>query len=50
MLIGKPVWKIPPERPRRRYENNIKMELKKDDTRVWIGFMLFRIEMNGGLL
>jgi hypothetical protein len=36
MLVGKPEGKRPPERSRRRWEENIKMDLGE---RVWLGSM-----------
>jgi hypothetical protein len=29
VLVGKPEWKIPLERPRRRWEDGIKMDLRE---------------------
>jgi len=37
-------------RSRRRWENNIKMDLKIIGLVVWAGFIWFRIGANGGLL
>jgi hypothetical protein len=36
--------------PRRRWKDNIKMDIKKWDGKFWTGFMLFRIGISGGLL
>jgi hypothetical protein len=45
VLVGKPEGKRPLGRPRRRWENGIKMDL-----RVWSGFTWLRIGIFGGLL
>ena len=39
LLVGKPKGKIPLGRPRRRWEDNIKMDLREVgcDPREWIG-------------
>jgi hypothetical protein len=49
-LVGKPEGNRPLERPRRRWEDNIKMDLKEIVLRVCIGLMLLRIRTGGGLL
>jgi hypothetical protein len=36
-------------RPRQRWEDNIKMDLKVKDRRVWAGFIWIRIGKSGGL-
>jgi hypothetical protein len=50
VLIGRPEGKRPPGRPRRRWEDNIKMDLRE----IWIdggtGFSWLRIGSSGGLL
>jgi hypothetical protein len=35
VLVGKPEGKRPLERPRHRWEDNIKMDLQKWDVGVW---------------
>jgi hypothetical protein len=42
ICIGKPDGKRPLLRPRRRYEDNIRMDLVKRDGRMWTGFVWFR--------
>jgi hypothetical protein len=37
-------------RPRHRWENNIKMDLREVESRLWTGFIRLRIESSGGLL
>jgi hypothetical protein len=44
-LVGKPEGKIPMGRPRRRWEDNIKMDLQK-----WTGSIWLRIGTGGGHL
>jgi len=46
-LAGKPVGKRPLIRPRHRWEDNIKMDLKKVG---WSGFIWLRIGTGGGHL
>jgi hypothetical protein len=48
ILVGKPKGKRPLGRPRRRWVDNIKTNLR--DGMVWIGLMLLRIGTSGGLL
>jgi hypothetical protein len=50
VVVGKPEGKIPLERPRRRWENGIKMDLRETDWDVWSGFTWLRIGTSGGLL
>jgi hypothetical protein len=47
ILVGKPEGKRPVGRPRRRWVDNIKMDL---DGMVWIGSIWLRIRTSGGLL
>jgi hypothetical protein len=47
ILIGKPEGKIPLERLKRRWRDNIRIDL--GDAEVWIGCMWLRIDRNGGL-
>ena len=48
-LVGKPEGWIPLGRPRRRWENNIKMILKKWAGNAWTGLIWLRIGTSGGL-
>jgi hypothetical protein len=52
ILVGKPEGKRPLERPRRRWVDNIKMEVKEIgwDGVVWTGSNWLRIGTSGGLL
>jgi hypothetical protein len=50
VLMGKPEGKRPLERPRRRWEDGIKMDLREIDWGVWNGFVWRRIGTVGGLL
>jgi hypothetical protein len=50
VLVGKPDGKRPMGRPRRRWEDNIKMIFKKRDVGVWTGFSWLRIGTFGGQL
>jgi hypothetical protein len=50
VLVGKPEGKIPLGRPRRRWENGIRMDLTEIGLGVWIGFDWFRIGTGDGLL
>jgi hypothetical protein len=49
ILVGKPEGKRLLERPRRRWVDNIKMDLRYDGM-VWIGLICLRIGNSGGLL
>jgi hypothetical protein len=40
--VEKPEGKRPLERPRRRWEDNIRMNLKEVEWRTWIGSILLR--------
>jgi hypothetical protein len=46
VLVGKPEGKRPPGRPRRRWEDAIRMDLRG----VWIGFDWLRTGTDGELL
>jgi hypothetical protein len=46
ILVRKPEGKRPLGRPRRRWEDNIRIDLKV----VWTGFIWLRIGTSGGLL
>jgi hypothetical protein len=50
VLMGKPKGKRPLERPRRRWEDEIKMDLRETGWGVWSGFTWLRIGTVGGLL
>jgi len=50
VLVGKPEGKRPLGRPRRRWENNIKMDLQKVGCGVWTGSSWLRIGTGGGHL
>jgi hypothetical protein len=50
VLVGKPEGKRPLERPRRRREDGIKMDLREIGWGVWSGFTWLRIGTVGGLL
>jgi hypothetical protein len=50
-LIGKPEGKRPLGRPRRRWEDNIRMNLEEIKWEaVWTGFTCRRIEITDGIL
>jgi hypothetical protein len=49
ILVGKPEGKRPVRRPRRRWKDDIKMDLRKDGV-VWIGLIWLSIGTNGGLM
>jgi hypothetical protein len=50
VLVGKPKGKRPLGRPRRRWEDGIRMDLRETDLGVWIGFDWLRTGTGGGLL
>jgi hypothetical protein len=51
ILAGKPEGRRPLGRPRHRWVNNIKMDLReREDEMVWIGLIWLRIGTSGGLL
>jgi hypothetical protein len=50
ILVGKPEGKRPLERPRRRWEDGIKMDLRGIGWGVWNGFTWLRIGTVGSLL
>ncbi|KAJ4443916.1 hypothetical protein ANN_05703 [Periplaneta americana] len=50
MLVGRPEGKIPFGRPRRGWEDNIKMDLREVDMMIENGLILHRIGTNGGLM
>jgi hypothetical protein len=49
-LMRKPEEKFPFERPRRRWEDNIRWIFRKWDVGVWTGLGWLRIETVGGHL
>jgi hypothetical protein len=49
ILVGKPEGKRPLGRPRRRWVNNIKMDIRECGM-VWSGLIWLRIGTSGGLL
>jgi hypothetical protein len=50
VLVGKPEGKRTLGRPRRRWEDNIKMDLQEVGKGSWGGWSWFRIETGGGQL
>jgi hypothetical protein len=50
VLVGKPAGKRPLGRPRRRWENNIKMDLQEVGGVMWTGWSWLRIGTVGGHL
>jgi hypothetical protein len=50
VLVGKPEGKRPLGRPRRRWEDGIKMDLREIGWGVWSGFTWLRVGTVGGLL
>jgi hypothetical protein len=50
VLVRKPEGKRPLGRPRHRWENGIRMDLREIAWRVWSGFNWLRIGTGGGLL
>jgi hypothetical protein len=50
VLVGIPEGKKPLERPRRRWEGNIKIDFQEVGCGVWTGFGWLRIETGGGHL
>jgi hypothetical protein len=50
ILVGMPEGKRPLGRPRRRWVDNIKMDLSEIGWGVWIGLIWLRIGTSGGLL
>jgi hypothetical protein len=50
VLVGKPEGKRPLERPRRRWEDGIKTDLREIGWGVWSGFIWLRIGTVGGLM
>jgi hypothetical protein len=50
VLVGKPEGKSPLGRPRRMWEDGIRMVLREIGLGVWIGFDCLRTGTDGGLL
>jgi hypothetical protein len=50
VLVGKPGGKRPLGRPRHRWEDNIRMDLKEVGCGVWTGFSWLKIGTGGGRL
>jgi hypothetical protein len=50
VLVGKPEGKRPLRRHRRRWKDNIKIDLEEVDCGVWTGLRWLRIEIGGGQL
>jgi hypothetical protein len=50
VLVVRPEGKRPLGRPRRRWEDNIKMDLRRQGSMERTGFRWLRIEFSGGLL
>jgi len=49
-LVGKPEGKRQLRRPRRRWMDNVRMDLQEVDIGMWTGLGWTRIETYGGLL
>jgi hypothetical protein len=50
VLVGKPEGKRPLGKPRRRWEDNIRMDIQEVGCGVWTGLGWLRIETGGGHL
>jgi hypothetical protein len=50
ILVGRPEGSRPLRRPRRTWEDNIKMNIKKCDGMTWPGLIWLRIGTGGRLL
>jgi hypothetical protein len=50
ILVRKPEWKRPLERPRHRWEDSIKTDLREINWMVWTGLIWLRIGTFGRLL
>ena len=50
ILVGKTEGRRPLGRPRRRWEEDIKMNLREVEWGMWTGSILFRIGAGGELL
>jgi hypothetical protein len=49
ILVKKPQGKRPLGRPKHRWEDNIKVDLKGIGLEMWTGFIWLRIGFSGGL-
>jgi hypothetical protein len=49
-MLGKPKGKIPIGRPRRKWEDNIKMDVQEVYVGKWTGLIWLRIGTGGGYL
>jgi hypothetical protein len=50
VLVGKPEGRRPLGRPRRRWEDGVRMDLREIGLGGWIGFDWLRARTGGGLL
>jgi hypothetical protein len=50
ILVGKPEGKRPLGKPRRTWEDNIKMDLREIGSVLWTGLIWLRIGTSGGML
>jgi hypothetical protein len=50
VMMGKPEGRIPLGRQRRRFEDNLKMDLQKVVWWAWNGLIWLRVGTGGGLL
>jgi hypothetical protein len=50
ILVGKPVLKRPLGRPRRRWKDNIKMDIWEIGFGLWVGCIWLRIGTGDGIL
>jgi hypothetical protein len=50
ILVGRPEGRRPLRRPRRRWEDNIKIDLQDVGWGAWTGLIWLRIGIGGGLL
>jgi hypothetical protein len=50
ILVGRPEGRRPLGTPRRRWEDNIKMDLQEVGWGAWTGLIWLRIGTGGGLL
>jgi len=49
-VVGKPEGKRPLERPKRKWEDNIKMDFQEVGCGTWTGLIWLRIGTGGGYL
>jgi hypothetical protein len=50
VLVGKPEGKIPPRRPKHKWEDGIRMDVREIGSGVWIGCDWLRIGTSSKLL